>query len=49
MQVDGSPPSRDMPRNELGRLKFSLQVELADLADEDDVQLFLNARPISIA
>lgn len=48
MQLDGSSPSPDKPRNELDRLKRSLQVEMADIADEDDVQLFLNARPISI-
>lgn len=48
MELDSSPPSPEMPKNELDQLKRSLQVEMADLADEDDVQLFINARPIAI-
>jgi hypothetical protein len=48
MEVDGSPASPENPKNELDRLKRSLQVEAADLTDEDDVQLFINARPIAI-
>jgi hypothetical protein len=47
MDVDGSPPSPG-PKNELDRLKRALQVELDSPADEDDVQLFINARPIAI-
>lgn len=38
----------EKPKNELDRLKRSLQVEMADPTDEDDVQLFINARPIAI-
>lgn len=48
MQVNDCPASANQPRNELDRLKRSLQVELAEVTDEDDVQVFLNARPISI-
>lgn len=48
MDVDGSPPSPEMSKNELDQLKRALQVEMADITDEDDVQLFINARPIAI-
>ena len=48
MEVDGSPPSPEKPKNVLDRLKRSLQVEMAGPTDEDDVQLFINARPIAI-
>lgn len=48
MQVDDSPPSPDQPRNELDRLKLSLQIELTEVTNEADVRVFLDARPISI-
>ena len=48
IEVNSSPPSPEKPKNELDLLKRSLQVEIADPTDEDDVQLFIDARPIAI-
>jgi hypothetical protein len=48
MDADGLPASPERPKNELDRLKRSLQVEMGSLTDDDDVQLFINARPIAI-
>ena len=48
IEVDSFPSSLEKPKNELDRLKRSLQVEIAGLIDKDNVQLFINTRPILI-
>ena len=48
IEVDDSSLSLEKPKNELDRLKRSLQVDMTDLTDEDNVQLFINTRPIAI-
>ena len=48
MDANGLPASLERLKNELDYLKHSLQVKMGLLTNDDDVQLFINARPITI-